>query len=63
MMKVYKDFYGCRATILVLFNGMALLKIKTPQGHTVIEKAYNTERGARIAMGKCTDGGWIAVKE
>lgn len=45
-MKTFKDFYGAVATIKPCRDGRVVLKVRT-----VINKEYDTERGARIAMG------------
>ncbi len=60
-MKTFKDFYGSVATIKPRRDGRVVLKVRTSNGRTIINKEYDTERGARIAMGKCTDGGFKEV--
>lgn len=60
MIKTFKDFYGSRATIKEQNNGQFKLTIKTAQGKAEENKLYNTYRGARIAMGKCSDA-WREV--
>lgn len=54
-MKKFKDFYGCVATLKPRGEGVHLT-VKTAGGKTILSKPYSTERGARIAMGKCSDG-------
>ena len=54
-MKKFKDFYGCVAILKPRGDGVHLT-IKTAGGKTVLSKTYPTERGARVAMGKCSDG-------
>ena len=57
-MEIYHDFYGCVACIRHYKNGTARLTVRTAGGHLVHRKDYATYRGAKIAMGKLTDGGW-----
>lgn len=59
MKKIYKDFYGSTASITVRKDGTA--KLVMSYGSKRESKVYNTERGARIAMGKSSDG-WREVK-
>ena len=64
MREFYKDFYGCVASInyderfdagykLVVLSPRPALKV-------IHEKVYDTRRGARIAMGKISDGWYKA---
>jgi hypothetical protein len=61
MLKKYKDFYGCTATIRTS-KGQYKLVMKTAAGKTIGNNLYDTFNGARIAMGKSSDG-WKEVKE
>ena len=56
MMKTYRDFYGCHACIRVFKNGSARLTIRTSSGSIFHAKDYKSERDARIAMGRLSDG-------
>ena len=56
----YVDFYGCRATITVCNDGRSNLAIRTDLGSLVHAKTYNTYHGAKVAMGKLSDG-WNSV--
>ncbi len=52
-MQRYKDFYGATATIKKTYDGYKL--VVSVMGRKVISKTYNTERGAKIAMGRVGD--------
>lgn len=56
MKKFYRDFYGNTASITVRRDGSA--KLTVCAGGKRDSKVYKTERGARIAMGKQSDG-WV----
>lgn len=56
MKKNYKDFYGCTASITVARDGRAKLVMRTAGGKLIARGEYKTERGARIAMGRSSDG-------
>jgi hypothetical protein len=55
-----KEFYcdpcGCTASILRHPDGRSLLSVRSPQGVLIHGKTYTTYRGARIALGKISDG-------
>lgn len=55
MKKNYRDFYGGTASISVNRDGSAKLVVRDGYGRKLISKEYATERGAKIAMGKCSD--------
>lgn len=59
MKKYYRDFYGATASIKVETDGSAKLTVSVGGKRTV--KSYNTERGARVAMGRMSDC-WREVK-
>lgn len=62
MKRTYKTgwYGGATATIHTHRDGTATLTISgTGTKH---RKTYNTERGARIALGKQYDGTWYEVK-
>ena len=52
----YKDFYGCAASINHRDDGTVVLCVMTPGGKLIHKKSYSSRRGARIAMGKLSDG-------
>lgn len=54
MIKRYKDFYGCTASIHFR-SGSYVLRICNAYGHMIHRKTYDTMTGARIAMGKWSD--------
>ena len=55
MKKYFRDFYGCTASIRTRYNGRTELVIRTGLGGLVLRREYDTERGARIAMGQYSD--------
>lgn len=59
MKKYYRSFYGSTASITVRKDGTAKLSMWFGNHREV--KVYKTERGAKIAMGKASDG-WKEVK-
>ena len=61
MRKLYKGVYGDSASITINRDGSAKLVVKTCYGKTVARKVYSTEHGARVAMGRMSDG-WREVK-
>lgn len=56
MLKTYQDFYGNHATIRVFRSGSARLTIRGVGAKLIYAKNYKTEKGARIAMGRLSDG-------
>ena len=56
----YKDIYGCTASIVQTKNGY---RLKVFAGcRYIINKVYDTYRGAKIAMGRTGDAGdWRRV--
>lgn len=52
----YRDPYGCTASILRHPDGRSLLSVRIPQGDLIHSKTYTTYRGARIALGKLSEG-------
>lgn len=60
MLKIYHDFYGNHATIRVAKSGAARLTVRRGTGGLIHAKDYKTERGAKIAMGRMSDG-WHPV--
>ena len=56
MREFFKDFYGSSASIRTEKGGEAILTVKIYNGETIHHKRYNTRRGARVAMGKLSDG-------
>ena len=55
-----KEFYrepcGCTASILRSPDGRCLLSVRIPQGDLIHSKTYRTYRGAKIALGRMSDG-------
>ena len=56
MLKTYQDFYGNHATIRVARSGGARLTIRGVGSKLIYANTYKSERGARIAMGRLSDG-------
>lgn len=53
----YCDPYNCTASILCHPNGRRfLLSVRSPHGVLIHGKTYTTYRGARIALGKISEG-------
>lgn len=55
MKRYFRDFYGCTASIRTHRNGQSDLVIRTGQGGLILRRTYNSERGARIALGQYSD--------
>ena len=66
MREFYKDFYGCVASVNWddrFGTGYTLVILSSrPSRKVICHKTYSTKRGARIAMGKLSDG-WHKVDE
>lgn len=58
----YRDFYGCTASIKQGIRTSALLTVRTSSGQLICCKKYKTYKGARIALGKLSDG-WQFVNQ
>lgn len=56
MKKYYRDFYGASASITEHRNGTATLVVFCAGKRE--RKTYKSVRGAKIAMGKSSDGWW-----
>lgn len=54
--RFFKDVYGCTARIKVYRDGCAALFVSDPYGKRIVAKKYKNEHGAKIAMGKLSDG-------
>ena len=52
----FKDVYGCTATITESTSGKANLAIRNNRGNLIYAKTYDSYLGAKIAMGKTSDG-------
>ena len=52
----YRNPYGCTASISKTSAGNFQLRICIPSGSCFFCKVYSTLRGARIALGKHSDG-------
>lgn len=59
-MEIYRDFYGSQACIRKMKSGSVRLTVHVGT-KLVFAKNYKTYRGAKIAMGMLTDGGWRRV--
>lgn len=57
----YRDAYGCTASLRTRKDGSAVLKVSDGHGKRFWNVTYMTERGARIALGKLSDG-WKEIK-
>lgn len=62
MKKYYKDFYGCTASIKSNRDGTYSYRVCNVWGKLVCKGQTRTERGAKIAIGQATDGGWREVR-
>lgn len=60
MEEIFRDFYGCVASIVTLDDGSVKLTIRGQHDVQFHEKEYSTYRGAKIAMGRLSDG-WYKV--
>ena len=58
MKERYTDVYGCVGIITRTSAGRAKLAIYTCYGDTVVNKWYDSYRGAKIAMGRYGEGMW-----
>lgn len=63
MTEYFRDFYGCTASITHCRNGTFRLRISNPHGQRFILKYYPTYRGAKIAMGRISEGTMQLVQE
>lgn len=54
MTRYFRDFYGCTASIKNN-RGRYLLRVSDRYGSPILEKGYESLRGAKIAMGKIGD--------
>lgn len=53
----YRDPYGCTASITHdTATGKCLLTVRIPHGDLIHSKTYDTHKGARIALGKMSEG-------
>lgn len=53
----YRDPYGCTASIRnIPMTGTYLLRVCTAQGDLFHIKGYDTRHGARVALGRMSDG-------
>ena len=55
MIERFKDFYGCKATIIRTRKQQYRLVIRSDIGKLLYQKTYETYKGARIGMGKWSD--------
>ena len=54
-MELYRDLYGCTASLRVSKTGGARLVIRDPYGKVIKAGNYTSRNGARIAMGRWSD--------
>lgn len=52
----FADFYGFTYSLLHNTDGKTLLTARFPNGSLYLSKVYSTERGARIALGRISEG-------
>lgn len=52
----YKDFYGFTYRLVINTDGRANLSVRFPRGGLYHAKTYTTYRGARVAMGRISEG-------
>lgn len=57
-MEFYRDFYGCTASVRRYNNGSARLTVRSAAGKLIHAKDYASYRGAKVAMGRLSDG-WV----
>ena len=55
-MEIYRDVYGCTACIREAKSGATRLTVYTGSGKLIHSKTYTSKRGAKIAMGRLSDG-------
>ena len=58
----YVDVYGCVYIITRTSTGMTKLTAYTCYGDCFNDKWYNSYKGAKIAMGRLSDGMWREEK-
>ena len=56
MRAFYTDIYGCTADLCEYPSGTTRLTVRDPRGTIIHRKEYNTWRGAKVALGKLSDG-------
>lgn len=61
MAKLFKDFYGCSASIIECRDGSVKLTVRTSFGKLIHKKSHRNFRAARSAMSRLSDG-WEEVK-
>ena len=54
--ELYEDFYGCTYCLLINTDGRTNMSVRLPRGDLYKTKTYLTYRGARIALGKISEG-------
>lgn len=60
MKTYYRDSYGCTASITEHRDGTATLRVSDPYGKRVFRATFKSLRGAKISLGKQSDG-WVIV--
>ena len=56
MKEYFRDPYGCTASIRKTSTGKWQLRLCIPSGSCFFSKTYTTYHGARIALGKHSEG-------
>ena len=60
----YRDAYGCTATIRRKSDGLWHMNVFTPHGIQIrCNSPYLSHKGARIALGKMSDGTMKLIKK
>ena len=54
--ETFEDFYGCTYSIRYQPDGTFRMAARTPHGELFHMKTYASYRGARIALGRITEG-------
>ena len=63
MKEYFRDPYGCTASIKGPTGGRWTLRLCLPDGSCFHAKTYSTYRGARIALGKKSEGMMESVRK
>ena len=59
----YRDPYGCTASITRNPDGTAKLTVRTQSGSLIRNDSFASYQGAKIALGKMSDGMMTIVKK
>ena len=58
--RIFRDFYGCSAAIVVARDGSVRLTASDPYGIRFWNRSYTSYRSARSALGQLSEG-WREV--